>query len=176
MRRKAKAINFGIMFGMGPFKLAGQIGVGLKMAKRYLEDYYATYAGVKRFMDKTPEDAAERGFVTTLLGRKRYLPDLNSPNKIAQQAARRVAINTTVQGSAADLIKLAMIRVAHAVRDRNIPARMILQVHDELILEVREEAASDAAALLKREMEGVYPLSVPLVVDTAVGKNWEEAH
>jgi DNA polymerase-1 len=114
--------------------------------------------------------------VSTILGRKRYLPDLNNPNKIAQQAAQRVAINTTMQGSAADLMKLAMIHVADAVKRSKLPARMILQVHDELILEAREDCAQDAAALLKKEMEEVYPLSVPLVVDTAIGKNWEEAH
>jgi DNA polymerase-1 len=176
MRRKAKEINFGIIYGMGPFKLAGQIGVGLKMARQYLEDYYATYSGVKRFMDELPEKAAKDGFVTTLLGRKRFLPDLNNPNKVAQQAARRVAINTTIQGSAADLMKLAMIRVGNAIKAEKLPARMILQVHDELILEVREDASGEAAALLKKEMEGVYPLGVPLVVDTATGKNWDEAH
>jgi DNA polymerase-1 len=176
MRQKAKAINFGIMFGMGPFRLAGQIGVGMGMAKKYLEDYYATYSGVKRFMDELPVEAAKRGFVTTLLGRKRFLPDLNSPNKIAQQAAHRMAINTTVQGSAADLIKVAMIRVSEALSSEKVPARMILQVHDEIILEARAEAAEQAAALLKNAMEKSYPLAVPLVVDTAVGKNWEEAH
>ena len=164
------------MFGMGPFRLAGQIGVGMGMAKKYLEDYYATYSGVKRFMDELPVEAAARGFVSTLLGRKRFLPDLNSPNKIAQQAARRMAINTTVQGSAADLIKLAMIRVAEALSREKVPARMILQVHDEIILEARAEAADQAAALLKNAMEKSYRLAVPLVVDPAVGKNWEEAH
>ncbi len=176
MRRKAKAINFGIMYGMGPFKLAGQIGVGMKMARQYLDDYYKTYAGVRKFMEELPKKATEDGFVTTILGRKRFLPDLNNPNRIAQQAARRVAINTTMQGSAADLMKLAMIRVHKALKEGRLPAKMILQVHDELILEVKKEAEKEAAALLKKEMEGVYPLSVPLVVDAAAGNNWDEAH
>lgn len=176
MRRRAKEINFGIIYGMGPYKLAGRIGVGLKMARQYLEDYYRTYAGVKRYMEELPERAKQDGFVTTILGRKRFLPDLNNPNKIAQQAAKRMAVNTTIQGSAADIMKLAMIRVHRAIEEKAIPARMILQVHDELVLEVREDAAKDAAALLKMEMEGVYPLSVPLIVDTAIGKNWDEAH
>ncbi|MCX5861257.1 MAG: DNA polymerase I [Desulfomonile sp.] len=176
MRRKAKEINFGIIYGMGPFKLAGRIGVGLKMAKQYLQDYYGTYSGVRKFMEESPEKAANDGFVTTILGRKRFLPDLNNPNKIAQQAARRMAINTTIQGSAADIIKLAMIRVHKAIARPNVPAKMILQVHDELILEVKEDFAQDAAALVKSEMERVYPLSVPLVVDVAIGKDWEEAH
>jgi len=176
MRRKAKEINFGIIYGMGPFKLAGTIGVGMKMAKRYLDDYYRTYAGVRRYMEEIPEQAAKDGFVTTILGRKRFLPDLNNPNKIAQQAARRVAINTTIQGSAADLMKLAMIKVHSTLAQSGLPARTILQVHDELILEARDDVAQDAAALLKKEMENVYPLSIPLLVDVAVGKNWGEAH
>lgn len=176
MRQRAKAINFGIIYGMGAFRLAGQLGVGMAMAKQYLEDYYRTYAGVRTFMEQLPEKATEDGFVTTILGRKRFLPDLKNPNRIAQQAARRMAINTTIQGSAADLMKLAMIRVHKALKKLELPARMILQVHDELILEVRDDAAEDAAALLKKEMEGVYPLSVPLVVDVASGKNWDEAH
>jgi len=176
MRQKAKTINFGIIYGMGPFNLSQQLGVGLKMARKYLDDYFNTYAGVKRYMDEVPEVAARDGYVTTILGRKRYLPDLNSPNKIQQQAARRMAINTPMQGSAADIMKLAMIHVDRSLKKEKLPARMILQVHDELILEVREDAAVDAAALLKRGMEGVYPLSVPLVVDTATGKNWDEAH
>ena len=176
MRRKAKEINFGIIYGMGPFKLAGRIGVGLKMARQYLEDYYETYSGVRRFMQELPENAAKDGFVTTILGRKRFLPDLNNPNKIAQQAARRMAVNTTIQGSAADLMKVAMIRVHREIFNRALPAKMILQVHDELILEVMKDAAEDAAALMKNEMEAIYPLSIPLVVDVVIGKNWEEAH
>ncbi len=176
MRRRAKEINFGIIYGMGPYKLAGRIGVGLKMARQYLEDYYRTYAGVRRYMEELPERAKKEGFVTTILGRKRFLPDLNNPNKIAEQAAKRMAVNTTIQGSAADIMKLAMIRLHRAIKEKQLPAKMIMQVHDELVLEVSEDAAEKAAALLKKEMENVYPLSVPLVVDTAIGKNWDEAH
>ncbi len=176
MRRKAKAINFGIIYGMGPFKLAQQIGVGLKLAKKYLEEYYETYAGVKTFMEQLPEQAKKDGFVTTILGRKRFLPDLNSPNKIAQQAAFRMAVNTTIQGSAADLMKLAMIKVYHKLKEKRIPGRMILQVHDELILEVEAPQVQEAAETVKFEMENVYTMSVPLVVDVSVGHNWEEAH
>ena len=176
MRRKAKEINFGIMYGMGPYKLSMQIGVGLKMARKYLDEYYETYAGVRRYMEEIPEQATKDGFVTTILGRKRFLPDLNNPNKIAQQAARRVAINTTIQGSAADLMKLAMIHVHEAIKNVGLNARMILQVHDELILEAHDDAASEAASILKQKMEQVYRLAVPLVVDVAIGKNWAEAH
>ncbi len=176
MRRKAKAINFGIIYGMGPFNLAGQLGVGLNLAKQYLADYYAMYAGVKQFMDDLPKQAAELGYVTTILGRKRFLPDLNNPNKNAQQAARRMAINTTMQGSAADIMKLAMIRIDAAMKHRKLPGQMILQVHDEVVIEVPERAADDTAKMLKDEMEGVYTLSVPLVVDTAIGSSWDEVH
>jgi DNA polymerase I len=176
MRRKAKAINFGIIYGMGPFKLSNQIGVTMKEAKKYLQEYYDTYAGVRRYMEELPEKAANLGFVTTLLGRKRFLPDLNNPNRVAQQAAKRMAINTTIQGSAADIMKLAMIHTHRTLKTGDLPARMILQVHDELILEVSDKYAEDAASLLKRKMEGVYRLSVPMVVDTAIGKNWDEAH
>jgi len=176
MRRKAKEINFGIMYGMGPYKLSMQIGVGLKMARKYLDDYYETYAGVRKYMEEIPEKATKDGFVTTILGRKRFLPDLNNPNKIAQQAARRVAINTTTQGSAADLMKLAMIHVHKAIKQKGLPAKMILQVHDELIVEAQADAAAETADILKKRMEQVYPLAVPLVVDVAIGKNWAEAH
>jgi DNA polymerase I len=176
MRRKAKAINFGIMYGMGPFKLAGQINVGLKMAKQYLQDYYQTYSGVKRYMESIPEQAALDGFVTTILGRRRPVPELNSSNKVIQQAARRVAINTTIQGSAADIIKLAMIRVHETLKRTGLPARMIMQVHDELVLEAREDVVSEVADLLKHEMETVYPLAVPVLVDLGVGDNWDEVH
>ncbi len=176
MRRKAKEINFGIIYGMGAFRLASQIGVGMKMAQKYLEDYYSLYSGVREYMDEIPKKAAADGFVTTILGRKRYLPDLNSPNKVSRQAAQRVAINTTMQGSAADLIKLAMIRADETIRREGLPAKMILQVHDELILEVEEESAEEALAMIKHEMENVYELSVPLLVEAAIGNNWEEAH
>jgi DNA polymerase-1 len=176
MRRKAKAINFGIIYGMGAYNLAGQLGVGLNMAKQYLAEYYATYAGVKLFMDELPKQAAEKGYVTTICGRKRFVPDLNNPNKTAQQAARRVAINTTMQGSAADIMKIAMIRIDRALKSANLPARMILQVHDEVVVEVAGAAAEEVAQLLKEEMEGAYPLSVPLVAETGIGQSWDEVH
>ncbi|MGC8605295.1 MAG: DNA polymerase, partial [Desulfomonilaceae bacterium] len=176
MRRKAKEINFGIIYGMGAFKLSNQIGVSLKVAKQYLEDYYQTYSGVKEFMEKAPEDASRVGFVTTILGRKRYLPDLTNPNKMAQQAARRIAINTTMQGSAADLMKLAMIDVHNRLTAEKLPASLILQVHDELVLEVHKDYVDAAVNLLQFEMEHAYELSVPLIVDVSVGQNWDEAH
>ncbi|MCL5126334.1 MAG: DNA polymerase, partial [Deltaproteobacteria bacterium] len=153
-----------------------QIGVSLKVAKQYLEDYYQTYSGVKEFMERAPDDASRVGFVTTILGRKRYLPDLTNPNKMAQQAARRIAINTTMQGSAADLMKLAMINVHSRLKTEKLPANLILQVHDELVLEAQEDHLEAAINLLKFEMEHAYALSVPLVVDVSFGQNWDEAH
>jgi DNA polymerase-1 len=176
MRRKAKEINFGIIYGMGAFKLSGQIGVSLKIAKKYLEEYYETYSGVKRYMDEVPERASRVGFVTTLLGRKRYLHDLTNPNKTAQQAARRIAINTTIQGSAADLMKLAMLNVHNRLSKENLGAKLILQVHDELVVESESQDIETATEILKFEMENAYKLSVPLVVDVSVGRNWDEAH
>ncbi|MGP8284743.1 MAG: DNA polymerase, partial [Desulfomonilaceae bacterium] len=176
MRRKAKEINFGIIYGMGAFKLSNQIGVSLKVARQYLEDYYLTYAGVKKYMEEVPDRASQVGFVTTILGRKRFLPDLTNPNKVAQQAARRIAINTTMQGSAADLMKVAMINVHKRLEAENLPVKLILQVHDELVLEAHENHKDAAINLLKFEMEHAYALSVPLVVDVSVGNNWDEAH
>ncbi|MDR3604381.1 MAG: DNA polymerase I [Syntrophaceae bacterium] len=176
MRRKAKEINFGIIYGMGAFKLSNQIGVSLKVARQYLEDYYLTYAGVKKYMEEVPDQASRVGFVTTILGRKRFLPDLTNPNKMAQQAARRIAINTTMQGSAADLMKVAMINVHKRLEAENLPVELILQVHDELVLEAHENHVDAAINLLRFEMEHAYELSVPLVVDVSVGNNWDEAH
>ncbi len=176
MRRKAKEINFGIIYGMGAFKLSNQIGVSLKVARQYLEDYYLTYAGVKKYMEEVPDQASRVGFVTTILGRKRFLPDLTNPNKMAQQAARRIAINTTMQGSAADLMKVAMINVHKRLEAENLPVKLILQVHDELVLEAHENHVDAAINLLRFEMEHAYELSVPLVVDVSVGNNWDEAH
>ncbi len=176
MRRKAKEINFGIIYGMGAFKLSNQIGVSLKVARQYLEDYYLTYAGVKKYMEEVPDQASRVGFVTTILGRKRFLPDLTNPNKLAQQAARRIAINTTMQGSAADLMKVAMINVHKRLEAENLPVKLILQVHDELVLEAHENHVDAAINLLRFEMEHAYELSVPLVVDVSVGNNWDEAH
>ncbi|MHB8204354.1 MAG: DNA polymerase I, partial [Desulfomonilaceae bacterium] len=176
MRRKAKEINFGIIYGMGAFKLSNQIGVSLKVARQYLEDYYLTYAGVKKYMEEVPDEASRVGFVTTILGRKRFLPDLTNPNKVAQQAARRIAINTTMQGSAADLMKVAMINVHKRLEAENLPVKLILQVHDELVLEAHENHVDAAINLLRFEMEHAYELSVPLVVDVSVGNNWDEAH
>lgn len=127
-------------------------------------------------MEEVPDQAAKVGYVTTILGRKRYLPDLTNPNKMAQQAARRIAINSTMQGSAADLMKVAMINVHKKLEQEKLPVKLILQVHDELVLEVQEDNVESAEELLRDEMEKAFKLSVPLLVDVATGKNWDEAH
>ncbi|MCW7753248.1 DNA polymerase I [Desulfobotulus sp. H1] len=176
LRRQAKTINFGIMYGMGPYRLAGELGISQKMAKTYISHYFARYAGVKEFMEKTVEEARERGFTTTLLGRIRPLPDIGSPNHNLRQMAERVAVNTPIQGSAADLLKMAMVRVDHALRGKKMATRMLLTVHDELVFETPIEEASEAAALIRQIMESVVPLRVPLLVNLASGDNWSEAH
>lgn len=176
MRRIAKAINFGIIYGMGPQKLSDELGIDPKAAKDYIETYYRRYEGVARFREEAVAGARERGYVTTLLNRRRYLPDLHHANRVIRAEAERMAVNTPIQGTAADLIKLAMIRIHHRLRDEGSKARMLLQVHDELLFEVPEEDAESLVPLIREEMEGVYPLDVPLKVDVHQGRNWEEAH
>ncbi len=176
MRRMAKAINFGIIYGMGPVKLARELGIGRKTAESYLENYYRRYRGVKEFKDRIISYAREQGFVTTLLKRRRYLPNINSENGHMKSEAERAAINTPIQGTAADLIKMAMITIAGGIKKQGLKAKILLQVHDELVFGVPENELEEAAGLIKREMEDVHPLKVPLKVDIKWGSNWEEAH
>ncbi|TWI75328.1 DNA polymerase I [Desulfobotulus alkaliphilus] len=176
LRRQAKTINFGIMYGMGPYRLAGELGISQKMAKTYITHYFARYAGVKAFMEKTVEEAREKGFTTTLFGRIRPLPDIDSPNHNLRQMAERIAVNTPIQGSAADLIKMAMVQMDAALRDHSMQTRMLLTVHDELVFEVPEEEKEKAAGMVMQIMENVAPLKVPLLVNLAFGSNWSEAH
>jgi DNA polymerase-1 len=176
LRRQAKAINFGIIYGMSAFGLSKQLEIGQKMAKTYIDNYFARYQGVKRFIDQTIAEANRTKRTSTLLGRIRLLPDIGSPNHIVRQAAERTAINTPIQGSAADLIKLAMIRVDRAFRERNLESVMLLTVHDELVFEVPPDELDTVADLVKEIMEGVWSLKVPLKVNVAVGENWAEAH
>ncbi len=176
MRRQAKVINFGIIYGMGPFRLSKELGISQKMAKTFIEHYFDTYRGVKRFIDETIEEARKSGKVTTLLGRHRSLPDILSSNRTAREFAERTAVNTPLQGTAADLIKLAMIRIHHALIRENLKAKMLLQVHDELVFEVPPEEIDPVVRLVIEIMEGAYPLRVPLKVDIKTGQNWAEAH
>jgi len=176
LRRQAKAINFGIIYGMSAFGLSRQLDISNKMAKTYIDHYFARYRGVKRFMDQTITDARKTCRTSTLLGRIRLLPDIESKNVMVRQAAERTAINTPIQGSAADLIKLAMIKVDAALTEKNLAAAMLLTVHDELVFEVPPDELEAVTGLVREIMEGVWELKVPLKVNVACGKNWDQAH
>ncbi len=175
-RRAAKAINFGLIYGMSAFGLAKQLNIGRYEAQDYIDVYFARYPGVKAYMDKTREQAHDRGYVETVYGRRLYLPEINSRNGQRRQYAERTAINAPMQGTAADIIKRAMIAVDHALAVSNVEAKVVMQVHDELVVEVRTKDVEALANLLRVEMEQAAALSVPLVVDIGVGNNWDEAH
>lgn len=175
-RRSAKAINFGLMYGMSAFGLAKQLGIGRGEAQEYIDLYFDRYPGVKSYMDATRLNAREVGFVETLFGRRLYLPEINDRNAQRRQYAERSAINAPMQGSAADIIKMAMIAVQGWLRDEEVPARMVMQVHDELVFEVEEAALDPIRDRIVDLMSSAASLDVPLVVDTGVGMNWDEAH
>ena len=175
-RRKAKAINFGLIYGMSAFGLAKQLGLGRNEAQEYIDLYFDRYPGVADYMARTRALAHEKGYVETLKGRRLYLPEINARNRQRQQAAERTAINAPMQGTAADLIKLAMLSVDHWLDGSQIPARMIMQVHDELVFEVDTGAVEEVCLRVSELMSGVGLLDVPLVVDVGVGDNWDEAH
>ena len=174
-RRNAKAVNFGIVYGISEFSLAEDIGVSRYEAKDYIESYLAHYAGVGKYMKQVVVDARETGFTRTMYGRRRYIPELKSSNFNIRSGAERIALNTPIQGTAADLIKLAMIRVDKALRENYPEAKLLLQVHDELIVECPEKIAADVAALVSREMEQVASLNVPLSAEAKIGKSWFDA-
>jgi DNA polymerase-1 len=173
-RRRAKAVNFGIVYGLSPFGLAQQLGIEQKEAKRFIEAYFERYAGVRGFIEATLEQARHDGFVRNLFGRKRPIPDLLSKNPNLRGFAERTAVNTPLQGTAADLIKIAMIRLERELRGRGLGAKMLLQVHDELVLEAPEAEVEIVKSLVKESMEGAHALSVPLEVEVSVGKNWRD--
>ena len=176
LRRQAKAINFGIIYGMSAFGLSKQLEISRKMAQTFIDQYFARYSGVKRFLDQTIAEARHTQQTSTLLGRIRILTDINSSNHIIRQAAERTAINTPIQGSAADLIKLAMIQVNQALREKKLKSAMLLTVHDELVFEVPPDELKVVTRLVKDIMEGVWELKVPLKINIAHGHNWDEAH
>ena len=175
-RRKAKAINFGLIYGMSAFGLAKQLHLGRQEAQQYIDRYFDRYPGVADYMTRTRASAHERGYVETLFGRRLYLPEINARNKQRQQAAERTAINAPMQGSAADIIKLAMIAVDHWLTESGVDAQITMQVHDELVLEVAEDAVETVIATLPGLMADVANLDVPLLVETGVGRDWEAAH
>jgi len=175
-RRAAKVINFGILYGMGPQRLAGELAISLAEAQEYIARYFARYPGVRQFMTHAVDEARERGYATTILGRRRPVPELRSGQRGVVQAAERVAANTPIQGSAADLIKRAMVRVDRRLAAEGLQGGMVLQVHDELLLEVAEADCQAVSRVVREEMEGVMTLAVPLHIDLGVGRTWAEAH
>jgi DNA polymerase-1 len=174
MRRRAKAVNFGIVYGISAFGLAAQLGIPQAEAKAYIDRYFARYEGVKEFIEKTLEQVRKEGCVRTLFGRVRPIPDIESRNANQRGFAERTAINTPLQGTAADLIKLAMISIDRQLTERKLKTRMVLQVHDELLFEVPLDETAEVETLVRTEMEGVRKLDVPLVADLVFGPNWRD--
>ncbi|MBM3109878.1 DNA polymerase I [Pseudomonas sp. P66] len=175
-RRSAKAINFGLIYGMSAFGLAKQIGVDRKQSQAYIDRYFARYPGVLAYMERTRAQAAEQGFVETLFGRRLYLPEINAKNPALRKGAERTAINAPMQGTAADIIKRAMVAVDNWLTESGLDARVILQVHDELVLEVREDLIEQVREQIRPHMSNAASLDVPLLVEVGVGANWDEAH
>lgn len=176
MRRKAKEVNFGIMYGIGPFGLARRLDISQTEAKEIIDRYFERFPKVKEYIDSTIESARRDGFVSTLLGRRRYLPDIRSRNNNIRKNAERQAINMPIQGSAADMIKLAMVKIDHELQKKKLASTMILQVHDELVFELWKKEERDIVGIVRKNMEQAVKLSVPVVVDIGIGKNWLEAH
>ena len=176
MRSRAKAVNFGIVYGIGAFSLSRDIGVSMQEADTYIKNYKKTYSGIATYLERAIEDAKEKGYAETLFGRRRPLPELKASNRVQRAFGERVAMNAPIQGTAADIIKIAMVRVYRRLKTEVPAARLILQVHDELIVETPQESAEQVRELVRQEMESAVSLSVPLLVDAKVGKTWGEAH
>ncbi len=175
-RRSAKAINFGLIYGMSAFGLAKQIGVDRKQSQAYIDRYFTRYPGVLAYMERTREQASDQGYVETLFGRRLYLPEIHAKNQGLRKAAERTAINAPMQGTAADIMKRAMVAVQAWLDESGLDARVILQVHDELVLEVREDLIDTVRDKVRALMSGAATLDVPLLVEAGVGANWDEAH
>ena len=175
-RRKAKTANFGIIYGISAFGLAERMEVSRTEAKELIDNYFATYPKVKEYMNDSVEAARAKGYITTAFGRRRYLPDIGSRNAVVRGYAERNAINAPIQGTAADIIKVAMIRIDRRFSQEGIRSKMILQVHDELNFSVLPEELERVRHIVIEEMEGAFPMSVPLVADCGTGANWLEAH
>jgi len=176
MRDNAKTVNFGIIYGMSAFRLNNELGVPMQEAQRYVDEYFKKYAGVSQYIEITKEFARKHGYVETLMGRRRYTPEINSKNYNIREGAGREAVNTTIQGTAADLIKVAMLNIYKKLKAENKANRMLLQVHDELLFEVPEDEVESMKSMIKEEMESAIQLSIPLKVSIGVGDNWDEAH
>ena len=175
-RRYAKTANFGIMYGISSFGLAQRIGISRSDAKKLIDDYFTSFPGVRRYIDKTVEEAREKGYVETLFGRRRYLPDINSRNHTVRSLAERNAVNAPIQGGSADIIKMAMIAINRRMKEEGFRSRMVLQIHDELLFDTYNDEKEALMELVKKEMQEICQLSVPLIVDCNAGENWLEAH
>ena len=174
-RRNAKAVNFGIVYGISSFGLSQDLSISRKEASEYIEKYFETYPGIKNFLDGLVEHAKENGYVTTLYGRRRPMPELKSSNFMQRSFGERVAMNAPIQGTAADIIKIAMIRVSERLKREQLKSRLILQIHDELLIEAEKEEVEQVKTILREEMQGAAELSVRLEVDMHTGNNWYEA-
>lgn len=175
-RRYAKIINFGLMYGMGPFRLSNELGITMQEAKEFIENYFASFPKIKLTMDRIIEETKQKGYTTTLFGRKRYIPEINNYNKNLQEAGKREAVNSVIQGSNADIIKVAMIRIQKRIHEKKMHAKMVLQIHDELLFEVPNHEIDELKSVIQPEMENVIQLKVPLKVEMGTGVNWLEAH
>jgi len=175
-RRRAKAVNFGLIYGMSAFGLSKQINIPRHEAKFYIDSYFERYPSVQRYMENTRLLAAEKGYVETLSGRRLYLPKINSSNGIEKRAAERAAINAPMQGTAADIIKTAMLDMDEFIKMQSDNIKMVMQVHDELVFEVKEDRVDLIVRQIKSIMENCYKLAIPLKVDIGIGNNWDEAH
>ena len=175
MRSRAKAVNFGIVYGIGAFSLAKDIGVSRAEADRYIKGYLENFSGVREYMKTVVEKAKEKGYVETVFARRRYLPELSSSNAVTRAFGERVALNMPIQGTAADIIKIAMIRVWQCIKEQKLDARLIMQVHDELIVEASEKQADIVAGIVKREMENAVKMRVPMQADVGIGKTWYDS-
>ena len=176
MRRKAKEVNFGILYGIGPFGLATRLGITQKHGKEIIDTYFNTFKRVKNFMDDSVESAKQKGYAETLMGRRRFLRNINSKNRVVRQFEERVAINMPIQGTAADMIKLAMIKIHKELNKRKTRTKMILQVHDELLFDAHKDEVKELTPFIKEMMENALPMNVPIVVETGIGNNWLDAH
>ena len=175
MRSKAKAVNFGIVYGISEFGLAKNIGTSWREAKDYMEKYLEKYSGIHSFMTDIVKEAKEKGYVTTLYGRRRYIPELKNKNKNMVQFGERVAMNTPIQGTAADIIKIAMNKLYKALKENDLKSKLVMQVHDELIVETYEEEIEIVEKLMRESMENVIKLDIPLDIDLNIGQSWYDA-
>jgi len=176
MRRQAKIINFATIYGVSPYGLSQQAEIGMREAAEFIKKYFETYPGFREYIDRTIEFAKEHGYVQTLMGRKRPVPEITSETSFRREGAERAAINMPIQGTSADMIKIAMINIAKEMTDKKLRSRMIMQVHDELVFEVHEDEKKLMEDMIRDKMENALKLNVPVIVEIGTGQNWDEAH